>query len=178
MIRESSRAEVPSAKSERMSRSRETVGSADSIFATRDWLERSDFARPTCVIRRCRRRTFNPSAKRSFTSTYASSSSDSPRNSLVVPTLHPFASRRFLFSSRILVSLQPLLAASNHPLWSGQRLFREYLENHDRIYRHVVNHSPRRPRILDPQLVAPRPDRGYRARVREPQRVTRLQLPQ
>jgi hypothetical protein len=178
MIRESSRAEVPRARRERMSRSRDTVGSADSIFATRDWLDRSDFARPNCVMRRCRRRTFRLSARRSFSSTYASSSSVRPRNSLVVPTFHPFASRRFLFSSRILVSLQPFLAGSNHALWSGRRLFREYLENHDRIYRYVVDHSPRRPRIFDPQLVAPSPDRGHRARVREAQRLTRLQLPQ
>jgi hypothetical protein len=46
IVRARSRFDAPRVKSDRIKRSMETDGSPPSIFATRDWLERSSFAQP------------------------------------------------------------------------------------------------------------------------------------
>src|SRR5437867_6129841 len=178
MIREISRAEVPRTRSERTSRSIETDGSPASIFATRDWLDLSALASATWVRRRCRRRCLRPCARRSLRSIYVSSSSDSLRNSLAVPTFHPLASSRRLFSSRILIVLEPSFAGLDHSLGRCRRLLREYLQDHDRIRSYVVDDPPGRVHVVNAQLVATSANRGHRARMRHTQQLATLQSAQ
>lgn len=156
MIRDSSREEMPRASSERISKSSDTDGSPASIFAIRDWLDRSALAKATWVIRRClllARRLF---ARRILSSTYAASSSESPRKSSAEPIFQPLDSSRFLFSSRILIFLEPILARVDHGQRRGSRVFREHLQDHDRIRRHMVDNPPCGTLINDTQLVAAR----------------------
>src|SRR3990167_2865279 len=103
MILESSRLEVPRARSDRISRSRETDGSPASIFATRDWLDFSALARSVWERRSRRRRSRRLSANRILSSMYADSSSERRRNSLALPIFQPPASNCFLLSSRIFI---------------------------------------------------------------------------
>ena len=105
MVLARSRLEAPNASSDRISRSSETVGSPPSIFATRDWLERIRLAKAVWVRFCFRRRSFRLSANRSLSSTYAASSSESPRNSWTPPTRHPFFSSLCFLLRRIIVSL-------------------------------------------------------------------------
>lgn len=88
---------APSANSDRTRRSRETVGSAASSFATRDWLEPSLAASVCCEIPWCKRRsrTLRLNARR--ISTRAASSFVSSRNCSAVPTRQPARTRRFFF---------------------------------------------------------------------------------
>src|SRR3990170_704376 len=133
MIRASSRCEAPRVRSERTRRSRETDGSPVSILATRDWLDRIIFARSIWVSRRWRRRSRRLSASLSFSSMYAASSSDRPRNSLALPTFQPLASRRFLFSSRIVVLPESLPTGADHRLRRRGGLLAKHLDDHNGI---------------------------------------------
>jgi hypothetical protein len=64
---------VPKASRDRTRRSSDTDGSPVSIFAMRDWLDRRDLARSTCVRRQRRRQARGFSASRNFNSMYAAS---------------------------------------------------------------------------------------------------------
>ena len=174
MIRDSSRDEVPRASSERISKSSDTDGSPASIFATRDWLDRRAFANATWVIRRCRRRARKLLANRILSSTYAASSSDSPRKSSAEPTFQPLASSLFFFSSRILIFLQPVLASRNNRRRRGSRLLCEYLQDHNGIRSHMVDNPPCGPFINDTQLIAARANRWHWSRMRQTQRLAGL----
>src|SRR2546426_8935620 len=144
MIRDSSRVEAPTAKSERMSRPGETEGPPASILAIRDWLDLSALARATWVKRRRRRRSLRLWARRSLSSMYAAPSFDSPSNSLGVPTLHPFASSRRFLASRILVELPELsLAGLNHRFRGRPGPLAENLQDDDCVRGHVVDDPPR-----------------------------------
>lgn len=141
MIRTSSARDAPSANKERTMRSRETDPSPDSIFATRDWLDLSNFATSACVRCRSSLKRRRPSAMRSLISMYASSSGDVPRNSVAVPTRHPRASSRFLLSSRIVVLPKSSSANSDHSTRCGLGLLLEDLDDHDRVVVDAVHHT-------------------------------------
>src|SRR5437867_2565221 len=162
MVRARSRFDAPRARSERIKRSMETDGSPPSIFATRDWLERSSFARSVWLRFRFCRRRLRLSASRSRNSTYAASSSDRPRNSCAVPNLQPFASSLCFLLLRILVFLQsPATSVQDR----GRRLgglLREYLGNNDRVRIDSIDDAPRNSLVYDPQLVASRPNGRHR----------------
>src|SRR5262245_25046169 len=164
-ILDSSCGEAPSANRDRMRRSRETDGSPASILATRDWLDRSVFARATCVMFWRRRRLCRPRARRSLSSIYATSSSDNPRKSFTLPTLHPLDSSRSRLVLRILKLLQPLSADVNYRLWGRLSLLGENFQDDNRVCRHVVDDSPCHARIINPQLVATRAYRHHRTGV-------------
>src|SRR6185295_3374915 len=100
-----------------------------SIFATRDWLDRTALATASWVMCRRRLRLFRLSARRNFSSTYADSWSDSSRNSLAVPIFQPLASRRRFLASRIPILLEPAFAGSNHRLRGCPRLLGEYFQD-------------------------------------------------
>src|SRR3990170_8089442 len=86
----------PRASSDRTRRSSDTVGSAASIFATRDWLELKNFASVSWDNLRLRRRFFRCSPSASLSSMYRFSSGVRSRNPAAEPILHPFFSKRFL----------------------------------------------------------------------------------
>lgn len=118
MILAISRLEAPNARRVRMSRSRDTEGSPASILATLDWLDFTRLARSPWVSRRRVRHSRSFDARLILSSTYAASSGERLRNSTVLPTLQPLASRRFLFDSRIVVAPETLPARLDHRLWS------------------------------------------------------------
>ena len=102
-----SRRETPSASSVRSRRSIETNGSAASIFATRDWLDRTARARAAWVTPRLWRCCRSPSESLRRISMYCSSAAESPRNSPAVPTRQPVLSNFFRFASRMVVLPKP-----------------------------------------------------------------------
>jgi len=170
--------DAPRASRDLIRRSRETVRSPDSIFATRDWLDRTILARSVCVRRRRTRLFFSPSASRSLSSMYVSSSGERSRNSRVLPTLHPFDSRRFRFSSRIVVLPKTLSRNLNDRLRCCLRLLLEDLRDDHRVTIDPVDNSPCRIGIHDSQLVTPLADARHRSRVRHFESLTGLQSPQ
>ena len=107
MTRANSLRETPKARSVLISRSMLTEGSPASIFATRDWLDLTSLATSTWDSFRVVRCILSPSASSSLSSMYADSSADRPRNSAALPIFQPLRSRRFRFSSRIVVLTQP-----------------------------------------------------------------------
>jgi hypothetical protein len=127
MIAANSRFDAPSANSDRSSRSRDTVGSPASIFATRDWLDLIDLAISTWVNPRACRRAFRPSARRRRSSIYAASPSDSPRKSLAVPTFQPLASSFLRLLSCIVILLQAPTTRVNYALWGCGGFLRKML---------------------------------------------------
>ena len=167
--------EAPSAKSDRIKRSKETVGSPVSILATRDWLDRTTFANSVWVRFRRRRRCLSPSASRSRSSTYASSSGDRSRKSLVVPIFQPFASSRVLLSSRIVVLPKATLAYLDYRPRSRGGLLAENFADHDGVCIYPVHDSPCDTRVDDPQLVAANADYGHGARLRHRETMSLLQ---
>jgi hypothetical protein len=180
-----SRFVAPVAKNARSSKSSEMLGSPASIFATRDWLDRSFFASAAwvtpCRIRRC----FNAPLTAKRVSTRAASSADNSKNSAAPPTRQPAASTRFRFLASILVSssyrvvqTKPAPAILNH---ARRRLLRPFLKdirNNDRIVIKPIDNPPRLAGVHDSQLVAPSPDRPHRPRVRHSQPFAPLQPPQ
>jgi len=119
----------------------------------------------TCVSRRRRRRSRRLRASFSFRSMKAASSSESPRNCWAVPILQPFASSLRLFSSRMVVLPKPSLAGSDYPFGCRRCLLAEHFKHQDCVRVDTVDNSPGCGHVLDPQLVASRPDRGHRSRV-------------
>jgi len=91
----SSLSDEPRARSDRTRRSKDTDGSAASIFATRDWLELRSFASFSWVNLRLRRRFFRCSLRASLSSRYRLSSGVRFKNSAVEPIRQPFSSKRF-----------------------------------------------------------------------------------
>ena len=170
--------DAPRASKHLIKRSSETVGSPDSIFATRDWLDRTIFARSVCVIWRRRRLFFRPAANLSLSSIYASSSGERARNSRVLPTLHPLDSSRFRFSSRIVILPKPPSSNFDHRLRRCLRLLLEdFCDNH-RVRVDPIHDAPRRIDIHDSQFMASRSDAGYRSRVRHAESLAFLESPQ
>lgn len=167
--------EAPSARRERIKRSKETVGSPVSILATRDWLERTTFASSVWVSFRRRRRCLSPSASRSRISTYASSSGDRSRNSRVVPTFQPLASSRFFFCSRIVVLPESSPARLDHRPRGCRRLLDEDLADHNRVWVHPVHDSPRDGRIHDAELVTTGSDNRHGPGLRHGETMSLLQ---
>jgi hypothetical protein len=178
MIAANSRLDAPSASSDRSKRSRETVGSPASIFATRDWLDLIDLAISTCVTPRACRRAFSPSASRSRSSTYAASSSESPRNSLAVPTFQPLLSSLFRWLSRIVILLETSTGSVDHLSWCRFSFLWENLEDHNRISVNSVDNSPVVARVSNTQFVAVLPDNRHRPGLRHPKGIPTLQLAQ
>lgn len=97
----------PNARRDLISRSALTVGSAASIFATRDWLDPRTLASSIWDSFRRRRRSRSFCASDSFISTYADSAGDRPRKSAALPTLQPASSRRPRFARCTLTPLPP-----------------------------------------------------------------------
>jgi len=154
MILDSSRLEVPKARSDRTIRSRETDGSPASILATRDWLDLTSLASSACFSRRFRRRSLRLCASRILSSMYAASSSESPRNSLVVPIRQPLASSFFRFPSRIVIFPEPSPAGFDYVFGRCPSFFAEDLQDYDGIWVSPIDKAPCRLAIFDPQLVA------------------------
>jgi len=148
-----------------MSRSRETVGSPDSIFATRDWLDFRSFARATCVSRWRWRRSRRLAARRSFISMYSASSSVSRRKSLADPKRQPLASSRFRLSSRIVVFPRSPLCCLYHTVGRRLSFLAENVEDQHGVRVSPVDDPPRRVDVLNPQFVAPWTHRCHRSRM-------------
>src|SRR3990172_2238291 len=108
MIFAISQLEAPSASRVRMSRSKDTEGSPASILATLDWLDFTTLARSPWVSRRRTLHSRSLDASLILSSTYAASSDERLRNSVVLPTLQPADSSRFRFDSRIVIPPQTL----------------------------------------------------------------------
>jgi hypothetical protein len=173
-----SRRETPSASKVRSRRSIETSGSAASIFATRDWLDRTALARAAWVTRRLRRCRRSPSESLNRISMYSSSAAESPRNSPAVPTRQPLLSTFFRFASRMVVFPKPPDAGVDHFSWGVGRLLRKHFGNHDRITVDSVHDPPCRIGIDDAQLVAACTDGGHGPRMRHLKAFSALQPPQ
>jgi len=90
--------ETPSASKDLMRRSMETAGSPASIFAIRDWLDFMILASSDWVSLLLTRFAFNLSLSANFSSIYAISSTESPRNSSAAPNFHPFLSSLACFA--------------------------------------------------------------------------------
>lgn len=99
MMSANSRIDAPSVSSDFTSKSRETLGSPASIFATRDWLECSECASWLWVTPRDFRRALRPSASLRRRSINTSSWSLKPRKSLASPPRQPFSVNFFRLSS-------------------------------------------------------------------------------
>ena len=182
MMAARSRFDAPSASSDLMRRSSETVGSPASIFATRDWLDFSEAASATCVMPRDVRRSLSPSASFSRSSMYASSSSVRPRKSLTVPKTHPFFCSFFRLLSFILVvtavPLEALFAHLNQTFRRLLGLLGKDRENQNGISVNAVNHSPICLGIVDPQFMAARPNRRHGLRFWHSKRLSLLEAAQ
>src|SRR6185437_8046534 len=133
MIAASSLFDAPSARIDFTSKSRDTVGSPASIFATRDWLDFIVFANLIWVTPVACRRALSPSASLSRSSIYISSWFERPRRSLAFPSLHPFDSSFFRLLSRIVVLLKACPASIYNRLRRLAGLLREDLQNHNGI---------------------------------------------
>ncbi len=157
IVRARSRLAAPRARSERIRRSMETDGSPPSVFATRDWLEWSSFARSVWLRLRFWRRRLKLSASRSRSSTHAVSSPDRPRNSCVVPNLQPFVSSLSFLLLGIIVFLQspPTSVQDRHGRLGC--LLGEHVCDHDRVRIDAIDDdAPRDSLVNHPQLLASR----------------------
>ena len=149
--RATSRRLAPRRNNERNSKSVLTVESADSILATRDWLDPNRSATCVCVKPKCSRQRRNPAANASFVSMNRRSSSDRFRKSPASPTDHPARSNRCRLSLRMVLTLlrsrqalvlgQTTSTSGNNRLRRRRRLFLEDIENHDRVGCDVVHDS-------------------------------------
>ncbi len=161
--------------SDRISKSMETVGSPDSILATRDWLDCTAAARSCCVRRLRFRRAFSPSDSLRRNSINAAASADRSRNSLASPTFQPrLVSLAFLLARIVILPKTPL-AGCNHILGRGARLLGKHRPNHDRISVRPVDNSPIRRTVPDAQLMASLSDSRHRPRMGHSQRLATLQ---
>jgi hypothetical protein len=111
----------------------ETVGSPASNLATRDWLEWIILANSTWLSFSTLRRCLSDSLKANFNSMYATSSADNPRNWSTDPNFQPFRCSASRLATFIVIQPAPVPAYIDNPLWCLGRLFREYLENDDRV---------------------------------------------
>ena len=161
-----------------MRRSSDTDGSPPSIFATRDWLDRMSLARAAWLRFCFFRRLFRLSARRRRSSTYAASSSESPKNSWALPIRQPFFSSSLFLLRRIIVFLEPLTTRLQHALRGLRRLLREDIRDHDRVRIHPIDDPPGVSLVGYPQLVASAANRRHGPRVRHPQALAPLQLPE
>ena len=178
MIAASSRFDAPRASSDRSMRSRDTVGSPASIFATRDWLDLMDLAISTWVTPCACRRAFMPAARRMRSSTYAASSSDRPSKSLAVPIRHPLLSSLFRLLSRIFILLKAATRCVDHLFGGRSGLLGENLKNHYRIAVNAIDDSLVATNVRDPQLMALPFDARHRCGLRHSKGVSALQLTQ
>src|SRR5882672_196098 len=142
MIRARSRLEAPSAMSDRISRSIDTVGSPDSIFATLDWLDCTAIAKSCCVSRFRTRRALSPSASLRRSSISAASSGDRFRNSLASPSFQPRFASLALLLARIVILLKTSLAVRDHVPGRGARLLGKHRPYHNRVSVRPINDSP------------------------------------
>jgi hypothetical protein len=177
IIRDNSRRDAPSVRSDRMSRSIETDGSPASIFAIRDWLDRSRLASSACVRFPRRRHSRSPIASCALSSTYAASSAVNRRNSWAVPTFQPFASRRRRFCSRTVVLLHSANARVDDRQGCCPGGLAEDRQNHDSIGIGPIHDPPVGFAIPHTQLVAACTHNGHRPRVRHGQCLPLLQQP-
>src|SRR5579863_1217676 len=178
MIAASSLFDAPSARIDFTRRSSDTVGSPASIFATRDWLDFSVFARLTWVTPDARRRALRPSASLSRSSIYISSWFESPRRSLVLPSFQPLDSSFLRLFSRIVILLKALPASVNDGFGCLTGLLGKYFENHNGIGVDSIHDAPGTGDVVYAQLMASRPDTSHRPRLRHRQQFTALELPQ
>src|SRR3954471_19181515 len=158
--------EAPRARRDLTSRSSDTVGSPASIFATRDWLECTAFAKSVCVSPFALRRALSPSASLKRSSMYAASSSVRLSNSFGVPTFQPFASRRLRFSARIVILLKALPTSVNHTVRRCAGFLPKHIENHNSVAIYPVHNAPTDVCIADPKFVTPSRDARHRPRMR------------
>ena len=155
MIFAISRFDAPRARSERISKSIDTEGSPDSIFAILDWLDFTIFANCIWVSFRFCRLFLRLSPSLSLSSMYADSSGVSWRNSSTVPTLQPFSSRRFFFVLCIVIILNTLFADVNHAFRSLRGFFLKYFQNKYCIIVDTIYDAPCSTLVINSKLVAP-----------------------
>jgi hypothetical protein len=169
MARPNSSREAPVSKNARAIKSRDTLGSPDSIFATRDWLDFISFASVTCDIFWPTRRSLSALLKESRASTNWLSAGESSRNSATVPILNPAASNLNFFFASIspLIQGQPRLASVYDVSWCRLRLLLEYLEDHNCVSIDFVNNPPRQINVLNSQFMASMPNGRHRSGVRQ-----------
>ena len=109
---------------------------------------------------------------------YAASSALRRRNSLVVPTFQPLASKRRRFSSRTVVLLQSTGARVNDRRWRRPGFLAENRQNHHGVGVGPVHDSPVGLCVSDAQFVTPRSHNGHRPRMGHRQRLPLLQQPE
>lgn len=164
----------------------ETEGSAASIFAIRDWLERSRLA--TCVCESPRRlRSFRSSLlSDTFSSINPSSASERPRKSRVDPTFHPAAANRSLFALRIVgnprrcavIPAKPAAARFDHRCRSPAGFLCKYLGDHDCIWIKAIDEPELGAAIRDPKLMTSWTDGWHRSGSRHRESFSFLKHPQ
>src|SRR5580698_6065250 len=153
MIAANSLFEVPSANIDLTSKSSETVGSPASILATRDWLDFIVWASSTWVTPFACRRALRPSASLSRNSIYISSWSDSPSNSLALPTFQPLDSSFLRLLSRIFVLLQAIPASCYNAFGRLPGLLGEHFKYHNCVFINPIQDAPGGIRVIDSQLM-------------------------
>src|ERR1700733_2938171 len=178
MIAARSLLEAPSASIDFTSKSSDTVGSPASIFATRDWLDFSVFARLTWVTPVARRRALSPSASLRRSSIYISSWFESPRRSLALPSFHPFDSSFLRLLSRIVILLKAFPASVNDGFGRLTGFLGKYFENYNGIVVDSIHDAPGSGEIVNSKLMASRPHARHWPRLRHRQQFTALKLPQ
>ncbi len=161
--------------SDRISKSMDTVGSPDSILATRDWLDCTAAARSCCVRRLRLRRALSPSASLRRSSIRAASSADRSRNSLASPTFQPRPMSLALLLARIVILPKTPLARCNHIFGGGARLLGKHRSNHDCISIRAIDNPPVGGGVLDTQFVASSSNSRHRPRMGHSQRLATLQ---
>src|SRR5882672_3374586 len=174
MIRARSRLEAPSAMSDRISRSIDTVGSPDSIFATLDWLDCTAIAKSCCVSRFRTRRALSPSASLRRSSISAASSGDRFRNSLASPSFQPRFASLALLLARIVILLKTSLAVRDHVPGRGARLLGKHRPYHNRVSVRPINDSPIGRLVSDAQLMTSPSDSWQGSGMRHAQRFATL----
>src|ERR1051325_6665013 len=142
---------APAASKALIKRSRETVGSLASIFATRDWLERRRLASSLCDKPLLMRHSFKLALSASLTSTKAVSSGVRLRKSRVEPTFHPAASSFLRLSAFIIflfarfggfVGVQAAFAICNYVLRRLSSCLAKNLKNDYSVAINPINDPP------------------------------------
>ena len=145
-----SRREAPRVSIDLISKSRDTLGSPASIFATLDWLEEMAFAKAACVRRCFFRRSFSALPRISLSSITATSSSDNPRNSAAVPNRQPFVFSTLRLLCRNVIVSTSCLTGFNHVSRCSACFLLEHLQYYDGVRVDSINNSPGKIPVIEP----------------------------
>ena len=152
---------APTARWARMRNSRDTLESAASSFATRDWLEPTCFSRVVCVRPAARRRTFRLRLSATRISTNSASSRERFRKAQRRQRTNPPFPGAFASLHLSSVPFRELvgqrrtsLLVSDNPAQCGRLWLLEAIRDHNRVWTRSVDHTPRLTHVHDAAVVA------------------------